>query len=662
MPCVTSSPSCVTNTSGDQNGVLSGYGTTTGYDLATGLGSVNVQGLVNNWGAISFTPSTTSLTLNGGSAVNITHGSPVSVAVTVTPKNGIGTPTGLVSILTSNQQGVIDLTLSGGTIASSTGMLGVGSYTVTAHYDGDGTFAASDSSPGVPVTVQPEPSITTTQAFTLDQYGNSVPFATGPFGSSVIYLRSSVAGHSGQGVATGTVTLTETFNGTITNLSGNPYPLNSEGYTMTPLPGGYYIFPAPGTHSIVAAYSGDASFSPSTSPAASFTLTPAHTSTATSVQQCGSGTGPCSFLLGSLVTVFASVSDNSSPFANAPTGTVIFYSNGVQLGPPVALDPNIVPAIASFGTTQLPLGQNNLTAQYSGDANYAASTSSATSIGLVLGTSLGLTASSSSIQQGQSVTFTAQITPGQSGGPMPTGTVQFSSNGSNIGVPVALSHGQAQTTTNTLAGGSDQIAASYGGDVNYLSSSSSLTETVGLPPTLTISANPPTITISQPGSSGSTVLSFTAHNGFTGTINLTPSMCSGLPSESSCNFSPSSITLSAITTTATSTLAVQTTAPSATLPRTPGPRGGIGWEALGVAIALTLLYLVGVRTTRWRWSAAFAALLLAVLLTSDGCGGGGGGGGGQLTNPGTPMGSYNITVTLSSGGIQATGNVSVVVN
>jgi hypothetical protein len=661
MPCVTGSPNCVTNTSGDQDGVLSGYGATTGYDLASGLGSVNAEELVNNWGTVTFAPSTTSLTLNGNSAVSITHGSPVSVDVTVKPQSGTGTPTGLVSVLTSNQQEVTNLTLSNGVVSTSTDLLPGGSYTVTAHYNGDGTFAASDSSPGIAVTVQPEPSTTTTQVFSLDQNGVSIPFAAGPYGGTVVFLRANVAGQSGQGAATGTVNLTDTFNGTTTNLAGNPYPLNSEGYTMTPLPlWASYAFPAPGTHSIVASYSGDPSFNPSISPAVSFTIAPAQTSTATSVQQCPLASGQCTLLLGSLATIFATVSRNGSPFANGPTGTVTFYSNGVQLGPPSALDPSIIPAIASFGTTQLPQGQNNLTAQYSGDMNYAASTSSATSLDLVVGTSLGLTTSSSSIQQGQSVTFTAQVTPGHSGGPTPTGTVQFSSNGTNIGIPVALSNGLAQTTTSTLAGGSDQIAATYSGDANYLSSSSSLTETVNLLSPLTISVNPATITISRPGGSGSTVLTFTAHNAFAGTISLTPSLCSGLPSESSCNFNPSSITLSATTTTATSTLAILTTAPSVALPRIFNPPGGIGWKTLGIAIALALLCLLGVRTPRWRWSAVLGALLLAILLTNDGCGGGGGGG--QLTNTGTPMGSYNITVTVSSGGIQATSSVSVEVN
>jgi hypothetical protein len=45
--CITGDPDCVTNTSGDQLGVLSGYSAGVGYDKATGLGSVNVTNLVN---------------------------------------------------------------------------------------------------------------------------------------------------------------------------------------------------------------------------------------------------------------------------------------------------------------------------------------------------------------------------------------------------------------------------------------------------------------------------------------------------------------------------------------------------------------------------------------------------------------------------------------
>jgi hypothetical protein len=89
--CETGSPNCVTSTSGDQYGIVSGYSTTKGYDLATGLGSVNVTNLVNAWasaiGKVSLTPA--SLTF-ASTAVGTT-----SAPQTITLKN---TGTGILSI------------------------------------------------------------------------------------------------------------------------------------------------------------------------------------------------------------------------------------------------------------------------------------------------------------------------------------------------------------------------------------------------------------------------------------------------------------------------------------------------------------------------------------------------------------------------------------
>ncbi len=382
MPCLTGSTDCVTNVVGDQNGVLSGYSATAGYDPATGLGSVNAFNLVNNWSSIGFQPTVSTLSLNP--TTQITHGSPVNVNITVAPQTGNGTPTGQVALLASTGPGAGTFTLANGSVSATTGLLPGGSYTVTARYAGDGEYAASNSSPGVPVTVNPEPSTTTLQAFTLNQNGTPVPFTTGPYGGSIVYLRANVAGQSGQGVPTGTVNLTQTLNGTITNFPGDPFFLNSEGYTMTPLPGGYYRAFTPGTYSFAASYGGDESFTPNTSPTISFTITQTPTSTGTSVPICSTQNGQCTIILGTSVTIFATVSTSTSDaFSNLPTGTMTFYSNGTPLGPPVAVDSSVVPPIASISTTQLPLGQNSITAQYSGDTNFTGSTSSAFSIDII---------------------------------------------------------------------------------------------------------------------------------------------------------------------------------------------------------------------------------------------------------------------------------------
>ena len=404
MPCLTGSPDCVTNVSGDQNGVLSGYSTNAGYDLATGLGSVNVANLVNNWGSVSFQPTVASLSLSP--TTQITHGSPVNLNVIVAPSTGAGTPTGLVSLLTSAGPTAGTFTLAGGAVSTTTGLLPGGSYSVTAHYSGDGTYAASDSSPGIPVTVNPEPSTTTVQAFTLSSNGVATPFTNGPYGLNGVFLSASVAGKSGEGVPTGVVDFTQTLNGMTTNLAGDPYALNSEAYTMTPL--GNPTFFSPGTYTMAAKYGGDPSFNASTSSPVNFTVTQAETGVTTQIDLCSSASGECILSPGTYISVSATVGCSRSPFSTPPSGTMTFYSNGTQLGS-VAVDAGI----AGFSTNQLPVGLDNFTAQYSGDTNYAGSTSVATPIDI--GGTFAITASPSTLNiasPGQSasttLTFVAQ--------------------------------------------------------------------------------------------------------------------------------------------------------------------------------------------------------------------------------------------------------------
>jgi hypothetical protein len=245
----------------------------TGYDLTTGLGSVNVGNLYANWGTVTFNPTTTALTLNGGTTVNITHGQSIPVLATVSPNTGTGTPTGDLVLLTANSllpSTMQTFALNGGQVISSTNQLpGGGGYTVSARYGGDATYAPSDSN-GVIVTVNPEPSTTALSVLTADSNGNLIPFASGPFGS-FIYLRADVAGQSGNGVATGTATFSDAF-GAIPG--GSTFTLNAQGNTATP--NGIFNFDT-GTHTISAIYSGDASFSPSTtSQSQTFTITPGY--------------------------------------------------------------------------------------------------------------------------------------------------------------------------------------------------------------------------------------------------------------------------------------------------------------------------------------------------------------------------------------------------
>jgi hypothetical protein len=123
-------------------------------------------------------------------------------------------------------------------------------------------------------------------------------------------------------------------------------------------------------------------------------------------------------------------------------------------------------------------------------------------------TSTTLSSSANPSTYGSSVTFTATVTPLAA-----TGTVTFKDGSTTLGTGT-LSSGKATYSTSKLTAGSHSITASYGGDTNYNSSTSSaLTQTVNKANstvTLSSSANPSTY--------GSSVK-------FTTTV--TPSSCTG---------------------------------------------------------------------------------------------------------------------------------------
>jgi len=253
-----------------------------GYDLASGLGSVNVSNLINNWGTVTFNPTTTTLDLNGDTAaITINHGDSVSVTAAVAPNSGSTNPSGDVVLYTNTMfaPSTLDLFhLSAGQAAGSTSDLPGGTaYNVWAHYGGDSTFAPSDSLP-IAVTVNPEASTTTLSLQVTDLSGHPLtsPY---PFGS-LVFVRADVAGKSGHGVPTGSVSFSDTL-GPIPPLNPqinppvavNPSPLlNSQCNTSI---GDAIISFDAGNHSISALYSGDGSFTTSNSTApVTFTIQP----------------------------------------------------------------------------------------------------------------------------------------------------------------------------------------------------------------------------------------------------------------------------------------------------------------------------------------------------------------------------------------------------
>ncbi len=164
---------------------------------------------------------------------------------------------------------------------------------------------------------------------------------------------------------------------------------------------------------------------------------------------------PTSGAAGQSITLTATVNSD----ANVPAGQVTFLNGSAVLGT-ATLNAS---GTATYSTSSLPAGSDQLTASYSGDAQDAGSTSTAITVKILTGTAISLGASSTRIGLGQSVTLTATVAP-LTGTNVPTGTVTFLDGATILGTDSLNSSGVASLTISSLAAGSNSITASYGGD------------------------------------------------------------------------------------------------------------------------------------------------------------------------------------------------------
>jgi streptogramin lyase len=194
--------------------------------------------------------------------------------------------------------------------------------------------------------------------------------------------------------------------------------------------------------------------------------------------------------LGQAVTFTATVSV-VAPGAGTPTGTITFLDGSTSIGTGA-----LSGGSATFTTSALAAGTHTITATYSGDTNFTTSAGPAitqTVSSGVVSTTMTLDSSNNPSVFGQSVTFTATVSP-TSGSGTPTGTVDFFVDGSDVSGPVSLAGGSASFSTSSLMVGTHSVAAIYSGDSNYSTSTSAImSQTVNQDSTTTSivsSANP----------------------------------------------------------------------------------------------------------------------------------------------------------------------------
>jgi hypothetical protein len=257
-------------------------------------------------------------------------------------------------------------------------------------------------------------------------------------------------------------------------------------------------------------------------------------------------------------------------------------------------------------------------------------------------------------------TLTAHVSADQTGSP--SGVVNFRSGETDLGSALLDSEGNASLQTDVLPAGPHQVVAVYQGQSTYQSSISRiehLQANVSTVAGFTVAATPTSLSTAV-GGFVSSVVTVTPVNGFNAYVSLS---CSGLPINAICTFTPVNVpaacTASAgggeTCTPGTSVMQIQT--------QTPSPIAAVGTRDNGAIPRYAFVFpavfgLAGLGLSKRR---AWRNLLLVMLVFSGAMG---------MTacserynylnhgppgNPGTPVGSYTITIQAqSSTGAQTT--------
>lgn len=250
--------------------------------------------------------------------------------------------------------------------------------------------------------------------------------------------------------------------------------------------------------------------------------------------------------------------------------------------------------------------------------------------------------------------LSAQVTDLMSS-PLNTGSISFETTKGSLG-SAFVKNGSAWLTVSSLPPGVSQVTAVYHPATTDYAVSASSPVAAASPtatsavPSFNVTASPTSASVT-PGDFATVVLTVNSVNGFNGTVDLS---CSSLPAQSTCTFTPESVTPPK-NGSITSSLQIATTATSGVAknaaPATPFGQGGKSYLAFlfpgGVA-------LLGVFAVRRKHGNALRMLGIVALLAVCGVG---------LTacgarygyllhkpfpNYGTPSGSYSVVVSAYS--------------
>jgi hypothetical protein len=195
---------------------------------------------------------------------------------------------------------------------------------------------------------------------------------------------------------------------------------------------------------------------------------------------------PLTSVAGSPVTLSTTVSPATPPGPATPTGTITFSSSGATIG-----QATLTAGTASLTVSNLAIGIDQLTCQYSGDAVYQVSPCNIVPETITgVPTTLTLSSSLNPAHAFQPITLTAHLTSPATTTPL-TGNITFLSNGTSIGTAPVIAG--IATLPVSFPVGSDTLTASYAGTSTFdASTSNSISEVItadSITTSLTVSPN-----------------------------------------------------------------------------------------------------------------------------------------------------------------------------
>jgi subtilisin-like proprotein convertase family protein len=447
-------------------------GVTQSNALNDGTFSITVEAIdvAGNFSAMS--PALTITIAPAGTAVAVTSSANPSVfgqsvtfvaVVSVTTSPASGVPTGTVNFFDGTTQ------IGTGTLAtvgsrqqtsitiSSLDVL-TSPHAITAVYVGTPSFSMNTS----PVLSQVVNPIGTATAL------NATPSSI-KYGQTVTLTATVSVTGGGSGTPTGTVNF---FDGTTMIGSSTLSPVSGQQQaTITDST----LTATPSTHSITAVYVGVTDFATSTSQATTVTVM----GLATTTSNVTSSVNPST--IGQSVKFTATVSATGG---GTPTGSVTFMDGTTPIGMGTLSGGSAFVTVATLSA-----GSHQITASYSGDTQFAGSSSLQALTQTVNRDNSVVSTVSADINPAtatQTVTLTVTVTGATFLGVTPTGTVTYLEGTKQIGT-APLTGGTAQLLISTLSVGTHSITASYGGDGNFNAGTSSgtLSEVINLASTTT---------------------------------------------------------------------------------------------------------------------------------------------------------------------------------